>query len=67
VQTDGGARPLYEVVAERAKSWDRHGNVGLVVGATYPEEMKRLRALCPGTYAAPCSPGFDRIARSCCC
>ena len=49
VQTDAGARPLYEVVAERAKSWDEHGNVGLVVGATYPAEMQRLRALCPDT------------------
>jgi orotidine-5'-phosphate decarboxylase len=47
VQADGGAQPLYEVVAERARSWDRHGNVGLVVGATYPDEMRRLRALCP--------------------
>lgn len=49
VQTDGGMRPLYEVVAQRAKSWDRHGNIGLVVGATYPDEMKHLRALCPDT------------------
>jgi orotidine-5'-phosphate decarboxylase len=49
VQTDAGTQPLYEVVAQRAKSWDRHGNVGLVVGATYPDEMKRLRALCPDT------------------
>ena len=49
VQAEGGARPLYEVVAERATSWDRHGNVGLVVGATYPDEMRRLRALCPDT------------------
>jgi orotidine-5'-phosphate decarboxylase len=49
VQTDAGARPLYEVVAERAKSWDAHGNVGLVVGATYPSEMRHLRALCPDT------------------
>ncbi len=47
VESEGGARPLYEVVAERARSWDRHGNVGLVVGATYPDEMRRLRALCP--------------------
>jgi len=47
VQTEGGPRPLYEVVAERAKSWDRHGNVCLVVGATYPAEMRRLRELCP--------------------
>ena len=43
---DGG-RLLFEVVAERAGSWDQHGNVGLVTGATYPEEMRRLRELCP--------------------
>jgi orotidine-5'-phosphate decarboxylase len=47
VQTEGGARPLYEMVAERAKSWNRNENVGLVVGATYPGEMRRLRQLCP--------------------
>lgn len=40
-------RPLYEVVAERARAWNVHGNVGLVAGATYPEEIARLRALCP--------------------
>ena len=42
-----GGRPLFEVVAERAASWDRAGNVGLVTGATYPEEMRRIRELCP--------------------
>jgi len=47
VQTDGGARPLYEVVGERANSWNRNDNVGLVVGATYPGELRRLRQLCP--------------------
>ncbi len=47
VEADGDTRPLYEVVALKAKSWDRHRNVGLVVGATYPGEMQRLRALCP--------------------
>ncbi|MBF6599871.1 MAG: orotidine-5'-phosphate decarboxylase [Dehalococcoidia bacterium] len=41
------ARPLYEAVARQAAEWDRHGNVGLVVGATYPREMRRLRELCP--------------------
>lgn len=45
LQADG--RPLYEVVAERARTWDQHGNVGLVVGATYPGEMRRVRAICP--------------------
>lgn len=47
VEADGDTRPLYEAVALKAKSWDRHRNVGLVVGATYPGEMQRLRALCP--------------------
>ena len=27
--------------------WNIHGNIGLVVGATYPEELKRIRQLCP--------------------
>ena len=47
VQHEGGAMPLYEAVASKARSWDQHGNVGLVVGATYPGEMKRIRELCP--------------------
>ncbi len=47
VDTEDGPRPLYEVVALHARTWARHGNTGLVVGATYPEEMSRLRGLCP--------------------
>jgi orotidine-5'-phosphate decarboxylase len=47
VSSDGGARPLYEVVAERARSWNTRGNVGLVTGATFPEELGRVRELCP--------------------
>jgi orotidine-5'-phosphate decarboxylase len=42
-----GDVPLYEVVAQKAKEWDRYGNIGLVVGATYPEELRRIRQLCP--------------------
>jgi orotidine-5'-phosphate decarboxylase len=42
-----GTRPLFEVVAERAKAWNTRGNLGLVVGATYPEELGRLREICP--------------------
>ncbi|MBI5285678.1 MAG: orotidine-5'-phosphate decarboxylase [Chloroflexi bacterium] len=49
VQSAAGVEPLYETVARRALSWERHGNVGLVVGATYPAEMQRLRRLCPDT------------------
>jgi orotidine-5'-phosphate decarboxylase len=47
VMKEGGARPLYEAVAELAKGWDSRRNVGLVVGATYTAEMQRLRELCP--------------------
>ena len=40
-------RPLYEAVAELARDWDILGNVGLVIGATYPDELCRIRKLCP--------------------
>ena len=43
---DSGAS-LYETVARRAREWNIHGNIGLVVGATYPEELKRIRSICP--------------------
>ncbi len=39
----GGIRFLYEIVAAKAEEWNRNGNVGLVVGATYPEELKIIR------------------------
>ncbi len=50
VQRGGGAdEALFERVARRAAEWaaQHHGNAGLVVGATYPEELARVRALCP--------------------
>jgi orotidine-5'-phosphate decarboxylase len=40
-------RPLYQVVALRVRDWNRRGNLGLVVGATYPEELRALRELVP--------------------
>jgi len=43
----GHVRPLYEVVARRVQSWNEAGNCGLVVGATYPQELRAIRALCP--------------------
>ena len=43
--TDG--QPLYEVVARKAKEWNIYGNIGLVVGATYPEDLKKVRSICP--------------------
>ncbi len=40
------AEPLYLRVARNvAHSWNTHGNCGLVVGATYPDEMARIRAV----------------------
>jgi orotidine-5'-phosphate decarboxylase len=39
--------PLYEAVAQKAKEWNIYGNIGLVVGATYPEELKKVRSICP--------------------
>lgn len=41
----GGA--LYEQVARRARDWNEHGNVGLVAGATWPEQIARVREICP--------------------
>jgi orotidine-5'-phosphate decarboxylase len=42
-ETPQGPRPLYEIVADKAREWNTRGNIGLVVGATYPEELKTLR------------------------
>ena len=38
---------LWQVVAKRAQKWNQHGNVGLVLGATYPKQLAEGRALCP--------------------
>ena len=43
---DGGI-PLYEHVATKSREWNVNGNVGLVVGATYPSELAKVRELCP--------------------
>jgi len=72
----GEARPLFEMVAEMARRWNSRGNVGLVVGATYPEELGRVRRLCPemtflvpgvgaqgGDVAAVMRNGLDRDGR----
>jgi len=43
VELEGRSRPLFEIVALKASQWNTHGNIGLVVGATYPEELKLIR------------------------
>jgi orotidine-5'-phosphate decarboxylase len=47
VETDKGKKMLYEVVAEKVNEWNKYGNLGLVVGATYPEELKLIREIYP--------------------
>jgi uridine monophosphate synthetase len=38
---------LYEVVAQKAQSWNDLGNLGLVVGATQIESLRRVRQQAP--------------------
>ena len=43
-----GAPLLYEYIARLAQGpWNLNGQMGLVVGATYPAEVERVRALAP--------------------
>ncbi len=42
-----GRRPLYEHVIARARRWNAKSNCGLVVGATRPKELQRIRKLVP--------------------
>jgi len=38
-----GTHPLFELVALKASQWNVNGNIGLVMGATYPEELRIIR------------------------
>lgn len=38
-------QPLYEAVARKVVGWNEKGNCGLVVGATYPEQLKHIREM----------------------
>ncbi len=55
-------RPVYELVGEKVREWGRlsmdgrYSNVGAVVGATYPEQGRRLREQMPETYIL--APGY---------
>jgi orotidine-5'-phosphate decarboxylase len=42
-----GSRRLFQIVAHKAGEWNTYGNIGLVVGATYPEELKLIREAHP--------------------
>lgn len=44
LQVDG--EPLYQIVARQvASEWNENGNCGVVVGATYPEELRKVRGI----------------------
>ncbi len=36
---------LYQKIAEKIKEWNKNDNCGAVVGATYPEELKKIRKI----------------------
>lgn len=42
-----GDRRVFEAMADLVDSWDVHGNLGLVVGATRPDELAAVRARAP--------------------
>jgi orotidine-5'-phosphate decarboxylase len=46
-EEEGQIRTLYEEIAQRVQLWNRIGNCGLVVGATYPQELNTIRSICP--------------------
>ncbi len=46
IETSAGSKPLWQLVAEQVRDhWNKHGNCMLVVGATYPEEVRLVRQL----------------------
>jgi uridine monophosphate synthetase len=42
-----GRLTVYETVARLAQAWNRDDNLGLVVGATHPQALRRVRCLAP--------------------
>ncbi len=42
-----GNIPVYEHLAQAAMDWNQRGNLGLVVGATVPEQLAAVRKTCP--------------------
>ena len=46
----GSGDPLHIQVARLAQTWNTKNNIGLVVGATYPETLARVRAVAPNMW-----------------
>ena len=47
VESNGSKRQLFEEVAQKVSEWNVRGNAGLVLGATYPQQMETARQMCP--------------------
>lgn len=47
VDVEGRRRPLWQAIALKANGWNQTGNLGIVMGATYPEQLQQARQLCP--------------------
>lgn len=48
---DQDRAPLYQVVARNvSRDWNGEGNCGLVVGATYPDELARVHEIAPEVF-----------------
>ena len=45
-----GLPPLFEQIARISQNWGDHDQIGLVVGATRPEELALIRKICPETW-----------------
>jgi orotidine 5'-phosphate decarboxylase subfamily 2 len=48
-RTAAPVEPLWARIARDASGWGPGGTVGLVVGATAPDELRAVRAIAPGT------------------
>ena len=44
---NGKITPLHQRMALACSEWNNRGNIGLVVGATVPEQLASVRRLCP--------------------
>jgi orotidine-5'-phosphate decarboxylase len=77
LSSKGASRRLFERVAEGASEWNRRGNVGLVVGTTYPDDLATVRSICPqmpilapgvgaqgGALRASVAAGIDKVGRN---
>ncbi|MCL2816701.1 MAG: orotidine-5'-phosphate decarboxylase, partial [Oscillospiraceae bacterium] len=51
-----GGKSLYMKVAEKVLEWGNPENIGVVIGATYPEQLREMRKIMPNTFFLV--PGF---------